>query len=68
MLPVVIQVSVLLSAEVTNTHSGVNPPSVQELVPDFRDCHQFLIVGKRDVAFVKEMINLRRQQKAIGAI
>src|SRR5262245_15643018 len=39
---VVVQVGVLLSGELADTHASVNAPRVQELLSDFRDNHKFL--------------------------
>ena len=65
---VVVQVGVLLRREVANAHAGVDSPCIQKLVSDLRDDDQFLAAGEGDVALIEQVIDVRRQQQAVGTI
>ena len=65
---VVVQVGVLLSRELANAHAGIDSPRIQKLVSDLGDDDQFLAAGEGDVALVEQMIDVRRQQQAVGAV
>ncbi len=63
---VVFQVGALLPGELADAYPGVDAPRIQKLVPDFWDDDQFLAAGERKVALVEQVIDVRRQQQAIG--
>ena len=65
---VVVQIGVLLSREVANAHAGIDSPRIQKLVSDLRDDDQFLAAGEGEVALVEQVIDVRRQQQAVGTV
>jgi hypothetical protein len=65
---VVVQVGVLFALEFANANAGIDSPRVEKLVADFWNDHQFLATGKRNVALVEEVIDMRRQEEAVGAV
>lgn len=58
----------MLSRELTDANAGIDAPGVEKLVPNLWNDHQFLAAGKRNVALVEEVIDVRRQEEAVGAV
>jgi hypothetical protein len=65
---VVFQARALHPGEPADTYPGVNAPRIQKLVPDFWDDDPFLAAGESKVAPVEQVIDVRRQQEAVGAV
>ena len=51
---VVIQVGALFSCELTDPDTGVDPPRIQQFVPDFGDDDQLMAARERNVALVEQ--------------
>lgn len=64
----IVQISVLLSRELADANAGIDSPGIEKVVPDLGNDHQFLAAGKRDVALVEEVIDMRRQEEAVGSV
>ena len=65
---VIVEVRVLFARELPDAHARVNPPRVQQLVPDLRHDDQGLITGERDIALVEEVIDVRRKKQPVRTV
>lgn len=58
---VVVQVGVLLPRKLADADASIVAPCIEQLVSDLRNNDQLLAAREGDVAFVEQMIDVRRQ-------
>ena len=59
---------VLLARELADANASIDSPGIKQLDPDLRHHYQLLIAREGDVALVEQMIDVRRQQQAVGPV
>jgi hypothetical protein len=65
---VVVQVGVLVRWKISDSDSRIDSPSVEKLFSDLRNDNEFLVVREGNVAFIEEMIDVRRQEQPVRTV
>ena len=63
---VVFEKGVLLARELADANACIDSPCIKQLVPDLWNDDQFLAARECDVAFVEQMIDVRRQEQPLA--
>ena len=58
----------LLARERADPDAGIDSPRIEQCVLNVRNDEESLVAGECDVAFIKQVIDVRRQKEAVRAV